>query len=625
MLAGVLMLIMLATLLGFAMASTSTLDLQVSVHTAANQTGRDQAEEILANALANLLQNVNWGTGTKNVPSMPLTGSSWNALTFDSSVAQAEGIPVSINNLSQTSVAGPNGAVAAYTAQLYAGVPTGSGMTVAELVVQDHYYNYALAATCPINGGNNMVVAALPDVSTASSDLLPGSVASNSSDQSNPWAIQLGTDSQVTGDIRAVGGIQLDPSCYVGGAVTPNQASVAIPNIYLDGNLDVSEATTVPSTTPQDLNVSSLQYCTGDLSLSGNLQLTNGILVVSGNLSVGGGIQGTGAIFVGGATTVQQSVNMQTDDTAAIVSQGDLTLGGQSQATSSFNGIVYTAGNLTAHDLTVRGCVIANSPPSDQITLQNVSVLTSHAHTILGAPVMLAGPPTFNTNDMLQNVPVGYGGGWAVLNEAGDQSTNVGNNIFSHQSQGVSVVNRGGPTKAPNNYVDVQGIQWEITVQLLDASNINPLKGTDGMPITGWSANKLQSNQVPLFYQLQRVNSSSVTIEGVPAGDSQIVAQGSTTAAMLPQIAAEAQQLYPGNPGAQATMVNALQGQLVNDEVTFLSALNWAMSNITSQINQRLSSVTQGKGSYTYNYVLNPNQFLQPPDRIHVLLWLPAR
>ncbi|MHB2021146.1 MAG: hypothetical protein ACYCW6_29785 [Candidatus Xenobia bacterium] len=604
----VLMAIALVALLAFCLSAMSVLNLQLTGKVGCSQTSHDAAEEILAQTVSRLEDDPTFGLANQTVVSGGIV------LSFDPAAAQKLGVPLSVNNLAQdTSSSATLGPVPAHAARLYVMSPSGSGEVTLECVVEGNVYHHAIASTGPIQTTGSVIVGALPDGQDphqqTMQQLLPGSVASNSSSAN---AIQLGAFSQVRGDVTAVGGIQLGQQCLIAGAVQSDHAPCPIPRLSLMG-FSLPEAATVTAPASGDLSLDGVSDATGSLVLPGNLTLSSAILVVDGDLTVHGAVHGTGAIFVVGKTTIDQDVNLQTDDTVALVSKGDLSLGGQGQGSSFFSGIVYTEGSMSVHDVTVVGAVIGNGPLTAAMTLRNASVLESDGKSILTMDVRTQSTSQALLNQWLYNVPGGYGE-TAHLDDQ-HATLSLGNGIY--QADMTKPHNTVGPALG-SQYVDANDIGWDPIVILLQPTDLQPLMGANGLLRTDWTAASIQ--QIPLRYSLSEQNLQPYAQDGLPPYAFRAAATATTLQQAQQNIISMVDGKYPpGSPQnvqLRQTLLQNLQLNLQSMAVA-LNAAGQTTNKNMSQSGTTTSTTTQNVQHYT----LNPNTFLVPADQLHLLLW----
>jgi len=381
-LATTLMVAAVVITLAFSLISLCLSHLQVTTRWSNAYQARNLAESLLALAAARVVDEPGFQDTLRLTPA----AGGEAVLTFDTETAQAESIPCSTNNLERESSAPgwggqivPGSAAHLVARAVYRGVERRM-----EAIVAVPAYPYVLASAGPFRSEGGLTVGSLTDpedlqASLDPDDLHKGRLASNSrSDE----AFQLGPGTRIVGDVSAVGGVRLHPDGKVDGRVTSHGEAVAIPRIPLE-DFDPQRSGKPGLQTLNDVTTSSLSlegYCRrqGSLHVNGPLVLKGAVLYVSGDLTVEGGIQGKGCLVVEGRTTLGGGSALASDNVAALISRGDVTLEGGG---SFFQGLVYTEGNLTARDVTLLGTLIANSPEGSTeepvVTLSNSTVVNA--------------------------------------------------------------------------------------------------------------------------------------------------------------------------------------------------------------------------------------------------------
>jgi cytoskeletal protein CcmA (bactofilin family) len=201
--------------------------------------------------------------------------------------------------------------------------------------------------------------------------LLPASLDSNNT---APAAVQIGGSSLISGDVRSGGGVTLSSSCRVLGSVETAMQPITIPDMWSQvANTYSSLPGLAPSGPLPDSTLSGGLHYEGPLSVQGNLTLDNAVVVIDGDLGVTGSVSGSGALIVGGSTTVQGGASLQSTNQVVLLSQGDIQLSGGGKHTSSFQGLMYTNGQLTANNITLMGIFMANGV-SSSMTLHDVDI-----------------------------------------------------------------------------------------------------------------------------------------------------------------------------------------------------------------------------------------------------------
>ena len=210
-----------------------------------------------------------------------------------------------------------------------------------------------------------------------------GDIASNSNDAQ---AIVLPAGAKVTGDVRAVGGIELNGT-QPGGKVDPGADESDIPGIGIqrpagsnpdtDRTIYVSDydpdkfsdglSLTMPQTQAEGLadglTIAGQRVKVvapgRPLELNRGVQLDDGMLYVDGDVVIRGGFEGTGAVVATGKITVLGAAAVSSDLTA-LVSGNGVTLDGQGIGRSKFQGVVATKGDFRASSTTIAGAFFSS-------------------------------------------------------------------------------------------------------------------------------------------------------------------------------------------------------------------------------------------------------------------------
>ncbi|MBN9415120.1 hypothetical protein ABS71_10725 [bacterium SCN 62-11] len=364
----------LATL-AFTVAAVSLNHLNFTQRSLNGHEAQRAAESTIALALKELFEDSRYGEIRKVTNSLEYRSErgAIGHLTFWPDQATQWKVDRSTNNLSGTNPTEgydsqrplPPAAVQLVASGSYRGV-----QRRVETVIYMPPFPYAIASAGPLTSTGGLEVGALNDGGDIedlslidSNDLVSAHIVSNSSDAK---ALSLGPDSLITGDVRAHGGILLDPKAVVHGQIRGNREAVKIPKEE------------VRSYDPQLLGKPNLQNISpgkidapqfegfvrspGSLVVSNGLNLNNGVLYVDGDLDVSGGIQGSGALFVTGNTHVGGTSDLTTDNSVAILTAGNVIIDGSDKDTSHFQGMVYSEGDFKANHIDLLGVFIQNGP-----------------------------------------------------------------------------------------------------------------------------------------------------------------------------------------------------------------------------------------------------------------------
>lgn len=363
----VLVVVALATMAAFTVAGASYYNLMASQRLASATAARNLAESVLTQAVARLARDREFGSHAETLRidrrTIPDLGEEDGAVvTFD----PALGLPTSTWNVTgEVGTRGWKGAtVPRQSVHLMArGVSNGSERIV-EALVHFPRFAFTVASTGDLVLDHAMV-AAIPNpddvrrdgsgkIVTPPEDMQPGDALSNRK-------MFVKNSSLVTGDAQAHLEVAVDRNSVVEGELRRPVAPEDIPlidiatfdpgdreySVELDAAIDGQE-------------LAGVQRASGSLAVNGDLALDNALLYVPGDLTVNGGLRGTGAVFVTGNVLVKGATNLTAADGVALLAGGDLHLQGSSTDRQVFQGLLYSRGNLLVEKITVLGTVICH-------------------------------------------------------------------------------------------------------------------------------------------------------------------------------------------------------------------------------------------------------------------------
>jgi hypothetical protein len=387
--------LLLATILLIMVFMVSGISL--SNYNISNKNENNRVAFALAESAANLAVSQcqaksDWGVSgdpSENIDlSLPAFPNGRGRVIFDSTTAQAAGMPYSVNNLfSSDSVTGYRGRIVPGESLHIVASGSYQGITkYVETVVNMPPYKYAIASTGPVNSTGGLLLASVDSPLTVAGgvdaipeDLLkPAHVVSNSNETP---ALRLdgskAEPSRVWGDAEAVGTVELSPFTTVRGAVKAQQTEQKIPQIEVTDFDPEGQNNVLRLTSPMEANglkVEGPYRRDGNLEVFSGLNLDGGYLYVKGNLDIYGGVRGRGAIFATGNIKIHDISTFRADEQQAIVAGGDVRVEGYAKNASVFQGIVYTGGNFNAKHITLLGSLIANGKQSS-VNLDQVNMV----------------------------------------------------------------------------------------------------------------------------------------------------------------------------------------------------------------------------------------------------------
>lgn len=396
-----LIVVALVATLGFIVVGTSISHLQVMSHTSNAAVANDLARSVLHLALARVYQDPQFGTRAGEDRSLSITlpnapEGSQGLLTFDPANSD---VPLSTNNLEGPgSVIDPAGKMVPSQSVLFVAEGRCRGVTRrVEAVLHLPPFPYAAASDGPIVSTGGLQVGSVDADTPAGApvaDLKPATILSNALDAE---AIVLGPNSTIKGDLRAGGGIQLDPGggTTVLGQLYPHSDPRAVPRLVAtDYDPGTGAASLDPTYT--DASFTGKLRRDGDLEVAHDLELQGALLYVDGDLTVHGSLTGSGILVTTGKLRVEGQTQMDSSDKVALLAQKGVQLLGKGRASSSLRGLIYTEGGFEAQQIRLEGALISSQggPTSDAVRLEDVSLLKDDSAskvTVDIAPTMSAG------------------------------------------------------------------------------------------------------------------------------------------------------------------------------------------------------------------------------------------
>lgn len=413
-LVGTLLVAGVGLILALALAGAAISHLRLATTLDNRTVARQLAESVVNRAAGELLLDTDHGKAADLVWRWPPDSpeSSHALLAFGEAAAADHGIPFSLNNFGQDAPAdGSLGTVPPDAVQLVGvGRHRGVECTVEMLLhlPKPHVVSCSgeVVTRGPVLVAQSQSVDPLTGQLGALEDagLLPGALASNSDADA---AITLSDETHITGDVRAVGGIELNDAT-VEGEVRPNAPEAGIPEIDLsdfDPELQGKPGVQVLDGTPLGGETLSGYYvCRGDLQVTGDLDLSNAVLFVEGDLTISGGVRGKGAVIATETTTINDGVAISTDNQVALLSGGDVTITGYGKE-STFAGLVYTEGDFTANRITLLGQFVANKEGGEgsRMSLTDADIVTIPGYSKLSMTVTSTTPPVTGTGSVHQS------------------------------------------------------------------------------------------------------------------------------------------------------------------------------------------------------------------------------
>ena len=426
----VIMVVALMMTLAFTVVAIGFNHLNLSFRSNNNTKAEHLAEAVLSLAIEKARLNVDeFGlTGSTADRTIILTldslpEGSRGVLSFDPSTAAELGVSFSTNNRSESSVEGSNPMqpVPGQSLHLVARAEVKGAFSTMEAVISVPKFPYSIASGGAIRSNGGLLVAAVrPDIAYDLSspihreDLRPGHLVTNSS--LGDEALVLTGTNTIMGDIQSHSGAQIGTDTEILGETRLRANQVNLPK------LDARDydpyrslpAGPAPGTQPGEDEVQEVNSGAGVLNVKGynvfgqkraddtynpdahlvvdnGITLQGGVLYVNGNLTVSaGGVKGKGAIVATGNIIINGGGEATTDNQAALVANGDITLRGTSSEKAKFAGLIYTKGDLQAENMRLAGVFVAAGQDTDdnglprtpsEVTLQNTELYQVEEHS----------------------------------------------------------------------------------------------------------------------------------------------------------------------------------------------------------------------------------------------------
>jgi hypothetical protein len=374
--AGALAVITISLLAVLTVGTSASFNVQMLLRSENAQFASLLADSAIQQAIAELTRRPDWGSApaTDRIEYNGPIERSRVRLTFD----RTAGVPFSTNNQTGANSMGwgetrllSNRRVPDKRVHLVAVGECRGVRRIREAVVHVPNYTVSLGSTGKVTLLNSLV-GSLPsaaDLARLDSDpslLGPGDLVTNSQE---PDSVVLDVNSRVAGNVQTRGNVVVRSGSTVGGEVRPHHGAAMLPEFRFDDYdpalSDALNFQLLPVGVNGPATLVGLVRCPGSAVVNGDLNLDNCLLFVVGDLTVRGGVRGSGAIICKGKTTVQGGSTLTSDDSVALLSQGDINLIGDVPDRYTFQGIVYTRGNFTTRNFTVVGGFIADGATTD--------------------------------------------------------------------------------------------------------------------------------------------------------------------------------------------------------------------------------------------------------------------
>jgi hypothetical protein len=383
----VLLLAVLGLTLIFVIATSAVTGLTLQARRSNADQARNAAESVVQAAIAKLIGDRRHGAEGQPSPGL-LTITSGDAvgeLTFQP-LEGDDTLPASLNNIEgDTPREGWQRLIPPQTVQLVGRGRCNGVDRIVEAVVNVPHFPYVVATSGRFAIEGPLEVGVLPRGTDPAQpnleEVLPGDLVSNATGTS----VSLNPAVTIHGNVKAVGSIESGNARILGERQAGGQPE-PLPDLDLGSYDPISRGVSydsLPATLgpPGDPAVlAGWNRRQGDLHVNGDLQLEAGILFVDGNVTIQGGLIGRGAVIASGSSPrsirVTRQSNFESDHQVALLADGDIELGSESSGSGSFRGLVYTEGDFTSRAVAVVGAVITNGA-SGNVSLNGARAMIS--------------------------------------------------------------------------------------------------------------------------------------------------------------------------------------------------------------------------------------------------------
>lgn len=410
----VIMVVGLAFLAALVVAGASTFHLQAAQRITNSQTASNLAESAIHQAIAQLQVD------PESRPEVDITrpDGSFGRVTFNRTA------PVfSTNNFTGSTPQGWRRSVPISTVHVV-GVGRCNGVDRRiETLVHLPTFPTAIAVSGPLTVRNTLVAGVEDGAVTMSGgqvtydrdDLKPGDVATNNDDPAQSLVLEEATI--VKGNAQARGGVVRTGTAVVEGEVrSPWTEFAEMPDLTVadydprsryDIYYETLDAPVYPSR-----HLTGVWLSDGNLRIDGPLTLDNTVLFVAGDLRVEGGLSGTGAVFVTGSVDLRGGVTLVTDESVALLAEGNVRIWGDDRLRNVFQGVVYSRGSVTIERVTLVGSFVQDS---DNPALTTTVIDSNLFYSAAGASPKFVWPVQLTTQTLFPPPPEAITGGETTL------------------------------------------------------------------------------------------------------------------------------------------------------------------------------------------------------------------
>ena len=345
----------------------------------------------------------------------------------------------SVNNLGgENSVIGYDGVIVPPNAILVVAVGRYHGTRqVAYQIVLGSPQPYSLASSGPLEVKGETLVAGLDSALQAASlgdkpELDGLQEAGLVSNDGGAEAVKLDGDIQIVGNVEALGGIQKSADVQIiNGELKKLNSPKNFPRINFDDwdpqgdpsnpaddkpTLVKRSESVVPGALQNPLY--GFQRFSGSVSFPDGLKLDGSAIYVDGDLTLDGPLEGTGALIVRGNVNLRGGAKLEADVMAAVLAEGDIKVASAGGQTSTFQGLLYSQGDLELSNTRTIGTAVAagsaSGVPSNLVIKDSTVISTPDTQDF---QLVVKGFPSRQQGGLggLYQTDKTIGNGWEIL------------------------------------------------------------------------------------------------------------------------------------------------------------------------------------------------------------------
>ncbi|MGE0495381.1 MAG: hypothetical protein AB7S38_39610 [Vulcanimicrobiota bacterium] len=472
---------------------------------------------------------------------------------------------------------------------------------------------FGIATSGKIHSRDPLTVLGIEDPSRIGAEERPGHIVCNSAEG---VVIEQGPDdarhTQVSGFIKTVGNISLDPNAEVVGGLRPNSSPTQLLDIDLSkfntqGKSGTANIIDASFNSPQVLDI--LYYAGADLTYNSSVRLNNGVLYCAKDLVINGSVSGVGAIVARGKIEINNGVALSGIDGSqvALLADGPIVLRGGG---NYFRGLVYSRSNIDARNIVVLGGMVVNNPDpaGGAAELENVTIYNDESVGEIKFTVVSSSQVT-TASEYTQ--PNGSGLGLAAVDGTGTEFGGVGN------------VDPNGATWAfGTSPEEIQKLSFYLT------NSVTASYGLGNTPLASLDPSQIPSDAGGLVDMLTGMNTNLLDVEAAKAEIETLESEISNLQSQLssdPDADNSGIESQIAAKEAEKTAQEALRDQAMADYEAAVAAFVQAYTDFAQKHPAANGSYHQGGTGrlldVTVNYEFNFNEYLPESDTLKITAW----